>query len=438
MANANPFHLAWFLQGSSIQAWGAPWTGNISEEWMSAELFVDIARMIERAGFDYMLIEDSIYVGENWQNSREIFLKNGMSIPRQEPTVVASLMAQGTKHLGIVPTLSTFAYHPYLVARIVGTLDQVSGGRGGWNMVTGSSDFSAMNFGLDALPPHDQRYEMAHEYIDVVTKLWDSWEPGAIVADRKSGVLIDPTKVHTIDYKGKYYASRGPLNSGPAPQGRPVIAQAGGSGPGREIAAKWADTIVAAPKGVEAMKEYRDEVRRHMVRFGRDPDSCKILFLLAPIVASTREEAKMRAEQRRADAEANIDIRLAQFGWTTNLDLSSFDLDAPIGELTTNGHQSSLTTFLKRATGKTLREAMVDYSTSGGSLNFVGTPDDVASMMEDAMKEVGGDGFLFYLGDVSRHSVAEITDGLIPVLQQRGLTRKGFGSAHFRDNLLEF
>jgi alkanesulfonate monooxygenase SsuD/methylene tetrahydromethanopterin reductase-like flavin-dependent oxidoreductase (luciferase family) len=135
MAGNNLFHLAWFLQGSSIQAWGAPWTGNISEEWMSADMFVDLARAIERAGFDYLLIEDSIYVGQNWQNSRDIFLKNGMSIPRQEPTVVATLMAQATKHLGIVPTLSTFAYHPYLVARIVGTLDQVSAGRGGWNMV---------------------------------------------------------------------------------------------------------------------------------------------------------------------------------------------------------------------------------------------------------------------------------------------------------------
>ena len=438
MAGAKPFHLAWFLQGSSIQAWGSPWTGNISEEWMSAEMFVDVARMIERAGFDYMLIEDSIYVGENWQNSRDIFLKNGMSIPRQEPTVVASLMAKGTKHLGIVPTLSTFAYHPYLVARIVGTLDQISGGRGGWNMVTGSSDFSAMNFGMDALPQHDQRYEMAHEYIDVVTKLWDSWEPGAIVADRKTGVLIDPTKVHTIDHKGKYYASRGPLNSGPAPQGRPVIAQAGGSGPGREIAAKWADTIVAAPKGIEAMKEYRNDVRNHMVRFGRNPDHCKILFLVAPIVANTMEEAQIRVDRRKAEAEEGIDIRLAQFGWTTNLDLSGFDLDAPIGELTTNGHQSSLTTFLKRATGKTLREAMVDYSTSGGSLNLWGTPDSVAAQMDEIMQEVGGDGFLIYLGDVSRRSVAEITDGLVPALQQRGLTRTGFDSPHSRDNLLAF
>src|ERR1700712_931776 len=186
--SADHFHLAWFLQGSSIQAWGEPWTGNISEEWGSAELFLDLARNIERAGFDYLLLEDSIYIGQNWLDSRDIFLKNGMSVPRQEPTVIASLMAAATTRLGIVPTLSTFAYHPYLTARIVGTLDQVSAGRGGWNMVTGSSDLSGQNFGLDHLPDHDTRYEMAAEYIDVVTKLWESWEPNAIVSDHKSGV----------------------------------------------------------------------------------------------------------------------------------------------------------------------------------------------------------------------------------------------------------
>jgi FMN-dependent oxidoreductase (nitrilotriacetate monooxygenase family) len=435
---ANPFHLAWFLQGSSIQAWRAPWTGNISEEWMSAELFLDLARAIERAGMDYLLIEDSIYVGQNWQNSRDIFLRNGMSIPRQEPSVVASLMAAVTKHLGIVPTLSTFAYHPYLTARIVGTLDQVSGGRGGWNMVTGSSDFSAQNFGMDKLPPHDVRYEMAHEYIDIVTKLWDSWDPDAIVADRDSGVLIDPDKVHTIDYEGRYYRSRGPLNSGPCPQGRPVIAQAGGSGPGRAIAARWADTIVAHPKGVEAMKEYRTDIRARMASFGRDPDSCKVFFMLTPIVAQSREEAKIRADRRRADAVKNIDVRLAQMGWTTNIDFSGHDLDAPVAELTTNGHQSSLANFLRRAGGKTLREAIIGYSTSGGSVDLVGTPDDVAAKMGEVMEEVGGDGFLFSLGDVSRKSVAEITDGLIPALQQRGLTRKAFSGRHLRENLLEF
>src|SRR3984957_10627493 len=213
-----------------------------------------------------------------------MFLKNGMSVPRQEPSVVASLMMAATSRLGIVPTLSTFAYHPYLTARIIGTLDQISGGRAGWNMVTGSSDFSAQNFGLDKLPEHDTRYEMAAEYIDIVTKLWDSWDPGAIVADRQSGVLIDPEKVHTIDHVGRYYKSRGPLTSGPTPQGRPVIAQAGGSAKGRSIAARYADTIVAHPKGVDAMKQYRNDITTHMKAFGRDPSSCKVLFMAYPIL----------------------------------------------------------------------------------------------------------------------------------------------------------
>ena len=436
--SANPFHLAWFLQGSSIQAWGEQWSGNISEEWMSADMFLDLARSIERACFDYLLIEDSIYIGQNWQNSRDMFLNNGMSVPRQEPTVVASLMAAATSRLGIVPTLSTFAYHPYLTARIVGTLDQVSGGRAGWNMVTGSSDYSGQNFGLDKLPEHDTRYEMAAEYIDVVTRLWDSWEPGAIVADRKTGVLIDASKVHTIDFKGEHYASRGPLNSGPCPQRRPVIAQAGGSAKGRETAARYADTVVAHPKGMQAMKDYRQDVRMRMRAAGRDPDSCKVLFMATPVLANTDEEAQARAAQRGVADTEEVNRRLAQMGWTTNIDFSGYDLDAPVGELTTNGHQSSLANFLKKAGGRTLREAILAYTSHGGSVDLVGTPETVAAQMDEAMQEVGGDGFLLVLPNVSRKTVVEVTDGLVPALQQRGLVRRSYAHAQFRDNLLEF
>ena len=153
-------------------------------------------------------------------------------------------------------------------------------------MVTGSSDLSAQNFGLDRLPPHDQRYDMADEYVEIVTRLWDSWEPGAIVADRDSGVLIDPARVHTIDYEGRYYRSRGPLNSGPCPQGRPIIAQAGGSDRGRTFAARHADTIVAHPKGIEAMKQYRADITSKLRSFGRDPNSCKVFYLIAPLIAA--------------------------------------------------------------------------------------------------------------------------------------------------------
>jgi FMN-dependent oxidoreductase (nitrilotriacetate monooxygenase family) len=435
---ADRFHLAWFLQGSSIQSWGEPWTGNISEEWMTADLFLDLARNIERAGFDYLLLEDSIYIGQNWENSREIFLKNGMSVPRQEPSIVAALMAAVTTRLGIVPTLSTFAYHPYLVARIVGTLDQVSSGRGGWNMVTGSSDYSAQNFGLDRLPEHDSRYDMAEEFIAIVTQLWGSWDPGAIVADRKSGVLIDHTKVHTIDFEGQYYRSRGPLNSGPCPQGRPVIAQAGGSPRGKKFAAQHADTIVAHVKGVDAMKAYRQDVHANMRECGRDPATCKLLFLINPILADTADEAQEKSRQRVVQAGQSLDVRLAQLGWITNIDFSGHDLDAPVGELTTNGHQQSLAQFLRKAGKRTLREAITDYTTRGASVDLVGTPDQVAGQMAEVMEEVGGDGFLFTQGNMSRRTIAEVTDGLVPALQQRGLVRTAYGQKEFRDNLLEF
>jgi FMN-dependent oxidoreductase (nitrilotriacetate monooxygenase family) len=435
---ADRFHLAWFLQGSSIQAWNEPWTANISEEWMTADLFLDLARGIERACFDYLLLEDSIYIGQNWQNSREIFLKNGMSVPRQEPSIVAALMAAATTRLGIVPTLSTFAYHPYLVARIVGTLDQVSSGRGGWNMVTGSSDYSAQNFGLDRLPEHDSRYDMAEEFIEIVTRLWGSWEPGAIVADRKTGVLIDHTKVHTIDFEGAYYRSRGPLNSGPCPQGRPVIAQAGGSPRGKRFAAKHADTIVAHVKGVDAMKTYRQEVHANMRDCGRDPASCKLLYLINPILAETADEAQEKSRQRVVQAGQSLDMRLAQLGWITNIDFSGHDLDAPVGELSTNGHQQSLAQFLRKAGKRTLREAITDYTTRGASVDLVGTPDQVAGQMAEVMEEVGGDGFLFTQGNMSRRTIAEVTDGLVPALQQRGLVRSAYGQKQFRDNLLEF
>ena len=226
---ARKFHLGWFLQGSSAQAWGEPWSGNIGTEWMVPDFFIEMTKNLERACFDYVLLEDSSYVGESYGGSREIYLHHGLSTPRQDPSIVAALLARETKRIGIVTTLGTFAYPPYLLARQIASLDQISSGRIGWNAVTGSSDFAARNFGLDGMPPHDERYDIADEYMEVVRKLWGSWEPGAIVANRETGVLVDHTKVHAIDHQGTYFKVRGPLNSGPCAQGQPVIAQAGGS-----------------------------------------------------------------------------------------------------------------------------------------------------------------------------------------------------------------
>jgi FMN-dependent oxidoreductase (nitrilotriacetate monooxygenase family) len=306
-----PFHLAWFLQGSSAQAWGEPWTGLVGTSWMVPELFTDLARVLERACFDYVLIEDSSYIGESYGASTAIYLENAIAVPRQDPSVIASLMTTVTSRIGIVPTFGTYAYHPYLLARLVATLDQVSSGRIGWNAVTGSSDYAAMNFGLPGMPEHDLRYDIADEYMAAVRALWASWEPGAVIADRESGVLIDPAKVHHANFDGTWFRTRGPLNSGPCPQGQPVIAQAGGSPRGRAFAARHADTIVAHGKGIDGMKAYRDDVRRHMTAQGRDPDSCKVLFMIAPILGETEELAQEHKQLRAARAAAQIAQRLA-------------------------------------------------------------------------------------------------------------------------------
>ncbi len=435
---ARPFHLAWFLQGSSAQAWGEPWTGHIGTNWMVPELFLDMARCLERACFDYILLEDSSYVGESYKASTALYLKHGIAVPRQDPSVVAALMTTVTSRIGIVPTFGTFAYPPYLLARLVATLDQVSQGRIGWNVVTGSSDFAAMNFGMKGMPEHDLRYEMADEYMQVVQALWHSWEPGAIVADRQSGILVDPAKVHAVNHEGQFYTTRGPLNSGPCPQGQPVIAQAGGSVRGRRFAAQHADTIVAHTKGIAAMKAYRDDVRRHMAACGRDPDDCKVLFMVAPIIARTEAEAEERRHPRIERARQQLPQRLAFLGKITNIDFGQFDLDQPLGSLKTNGHQQTLDEFTARAPGKTLRELMEDYNTTALSVELIGTPEAVALQMAEAMEEVGGDGFLFSLSDVSRRALAEVEDGLVPVLQSRGLTRASYAHAQFRDNLREF
>ena len=437
-----PFHLSYFLQNSSVHAWGSPFTGTIGQDWMTLDFFKDLVAGLERACFDYLLIEDSTFIGENWQNSRDIFLQNAISTPRQEPSVVASILASHTKRLGIVPTLSTFAYHPYLVARIIGTLDQISGGRAGWNVVTGWADLAAQNFGLDAMAEHDKRYEIAEEHVEIVKRLWGSWEPGAQIggleAGQQTGALFDPSKVHSIDYKGQYYASRGPLNSGPTVQSRPVIAQAGGSKAGIAFAARHADTIVAMPFGADQMKAYRDSVRAQMVATGRNPDECKVLFLVSPIVEETDEQAKWKSEYRRIEAAQTIDQRLARLGWTMNIDFSVFDLDKPIGELSTNGTETTLKQFLQRTGASTLREGILDYATKGYGADLMGSPETVADQMAEIMETAGGDGFLITLNDLTRRQLAGITEGLVPALQRRGLVRKSYEFDQLHDNLMAF
>ncbi|WP_328773793.1 NtaA/DmoA family FMN-dependent monooxygenase [Streptomyces sp. NBC_00286] len=439
---AKKFHLGWFMNGYRVHGWRDQWIGTHKSEGMLPDFYVDMARSLERACFDYFILEDSSFVPDAWQGKHDFYLENAYAVPKFDPSVLASILTQNTSRLGIVATLAITEYPPYLLARLVSTMDHVSRGRAGWNMVTASSDRAAQNYGHDAQPDHDVRYDMAEEFAELVVKLWDSWEPGSMVVDQ-DGVFADPAKVHPVDFQGKFYKSRGPINSARSPQGKSVIVQAGGSAKGRAFASKYADSIIASATTVEQMKEYRDDVRARAEAHGRDPDSVKVLFLVSPLLGETHQAAVDRRQQAQAEAAANPVTRLAGMGYATDIDFSVFDLDTPIkdlaSQLVTNGHQSSLQQFVAQNRERTLREVAMQSSTSAGQrVELLGTPSEVADQMGDVMATVGGDGFLLTQDVLTRRSISEVCDGLVPELQKRGLTRTSYSYEMFRDNLLEF
>jgi FMN-dependent oxidoreductase (nitrilotriacetate monooxygenase family) len=430
------FHMGWFVgRGYSVHAWKQPWSGTIGTDYMRPDLYIDLVRAMERACFDYVMIEDGSFVPDAYTGSPEWYLHNAYTVPKHDPMPLVPLLAQATRRLGIVATMTTGFYPPYLAARLGATLDHLTQGRVGLNLVTAHNDRTAQNFGLERHHEHDLRYEIADEWIQVVDKLWQSWEPDAVVADPESGMYADFRKVHPIDFAGKYFKSRGPLNMPPGPQRRPVICQAGLSPAGRAFAAKYSDTIVAVARGVAAAKRYRDDVRNRMVGHGRNPDDCKVLFSASIVLGETVAEAT--AKKARADAAlvSNLEPRLAFLSFLSGLDFSKLPLDEPLEAVKTNASRG-LTLLLTSGTGKsTLREMLTDPASGG--IDFVGTPDSVAAEMGEAAEEMGGDGFMITEG-VTRRAISEITDGLAPALRRRGLIRTGYPHKLFRDNLLAF
>ncbi len=430
-----PFHLGWFT-AFGPSAWNEP-LGCDPDPW-TGELHLDLARALERACFDYMLIEDTLSIPENYGGDKTAYLKHGLMAPKHDPAPLVAILSTATSRLGLVSTLSTMAYPPFMLARLAATLDHFSRGRFGWNIVTGTEDAAARNFGLPGLPPRALRYDMADEYVELCDRLFASWEPDAVVRDRERGIYADASKVHPVNFEGKWFRCEGPLNTVPCPQGRPAYIQAGGSQRGRQFAAKHADSIIATANGAAGMKRFRDDVRAHAVAQGRDPDTIKILFLVTPIVAETMEEARTYYE-RVVGSEEFIERSLVLFSSFIDIDFAKYDLDQPLPPLTTNAEQGALDKFCQPGSGKTLRQLVRDGGMSS-SLELVGTPDHVAGLMGEAMEEVGGDGFLITTPhhQLSRRFIATVTEGLVPALQRRGLTRTRYTKTTLRETLLEF
>jgi FMN-dependent oxidoreductase (nitrilotriacetate monooxygenase family) len=429
-----PFHLAWFIsKGYGPKAWRLPWGGPDPAKWVKPDLLVALAQALERACFDYVMIEDSSNIPYTYKNSHDTYLRYAVDSPKLDPSVLAPFMIQATSRIGIITTLSTTEYHPFMLARLTNALDHVSDGRSGWNLVTGSNDGGAQNYGLERQYPHDERYEMADEYVELVRQLWDSWDADAMVIDQDQEIFADPTKVRPVHFEGKYFRSRGPLSAPRSPQGHPVICQAGGSARGRTFAARWAETIITSAGSVAAMKEFRDDVRAQAKGFGRDPDRIKILYLVAPIVDEFQESANARKQARIAEADAHQEFYLAHMSRLTGIDFSKYDLDKPLPVLTSNGHQTIAAAY----TGRTPRE-IIQAGRSLRDVDLVGTPDVVARQMSDIIDEVGGDGFLITDPELTRRYIAEIVDGLVPALRKLGVVRRHYEHVMLRDNLLAF
>jgi FMN-dependent oxidoreductase (nitrilotriacetate monooxygenase family) len=341
-----------------------------------------------------------------------------------------------TKRLGLVATASTTYSEPYNLARSFASLDHISGGRAGWNVVTSSSEDAAANFGRDRPVPHDLRYEMAAEFVDVVQGLWDSWEDGARIADRESGVYLDRSKVHALDHKGRFYSVRGPMNCSRGPQGHPVIVQAGSSSSGQQFAARFAEVIFTVQHDIEEARTFYRSVKAQVAALGRSPESCKILPGMFPVVGRTEDEARtaLAGLMQFVDSTSAMKTMSERFGH----DMSQYPLDGPVpdlplSDLRVQGYAKVLIAMARRQNYK-LRDLYNNMAVARGYIVACGTPRQVVDMMEEWFSTGAADGFMV----TPSHFPAAFSDFVelvVPELRRRGLFREDYTGTTLRDHL---
>ncbi|MFF2158074.1 LLM class flavin-dependent oxidoreductase [Paenibacillus chitinolyticus] len=389
------------------------------------ELYKKWVRKAEAGKFDLIFIADGLYINEK---SIPHFLN------RFEPITILSALAAVSTHIGLVGTLSTSYSEPFTVARQFGSLDVISGGRAGWNVVTSPLEGSALNYGKSH-PEHDLRYKIAEEYLDVTKGLWDSWEDDAFVRDKESGVFFDPGKLHTLNHQGEFFSVRGPLNIARSRQGQPVIFQAGSSEVGKNYAAKVADAIFTGQENLEDAVRFYKEVKERAVSHGRSPDDVLIFPGIGPIIGSTEEEAE-RKYQEVADL-VTIETALDYLGrFFEHHDFSQYPLDEPfpdLGDLGKNSFQSGTDKIKEEAKEKnlTLRQVALQAATPKG--HFVGTPEKVADLIQEYFEAGAVDGFM--LSAAVPSGLEDFVDHVVPILQQRGIFRTEYESDTLRGNL---
>ncbi|WP_260928494.1 LLM class flavin-dependent oxidoreductase [Novosphingobium sp. 9] len=352
-----------------------------------------------------------------------------------EPTTLLAALSVVTQNIGLVATVSTTFNEPYSIARRFASLDHISGGRIGWNVVTSTGDIEARNFGFDAIMGHDRRYERAEEFVNVVRNLWDSWEDDAIVRDASAGRYFDPAKVHQLDHDGEFFRVAGPLNVGRPPQGHPIIVQAGGSPSGRALAARTADMIFTAQNSISGAQDFYADMKARAALFGRDPGTLLVIPSVQFILAGTEEAAARKKEELLElipDALAFQTLQL-QLG----ADLSHCSLDDKLPEVAqTEGGQWVQEQIVRMAREEdlTIRELAKRVVVARASLAMAGTPEQVADFCQDWFLQKGADGFSITPNYLPAN-LDDFVDEVVPILQRRGLFRTDYEGETLRDNL---
>jgi FMN-dependent oxidoreductase (nitrilotriacetate monooxygenase family) len=388
------------------------------------------AQRLEEAKFDAFFMADHLAV----LNMPVEALKRSHTVTSFDPLTLLPVLATVTERLGLIATASTTFDEPYHIARRFASLDHISGGRAGWNIVTTANPDAALNFGYDSQMDHDARYVRAREFYDVVTGLWDSFADDAFLRDVESGLYFDPDKMHVLDHRGPSLNVRGPLNIARPVQGWPVIVQAGASEPGRQLAAETAEVIFGAESTLEAGKNFYADIKRRMRAMGRDPDALKILPAAFVVVGDTVEEA--RAHRAHLDSLVHYESAIHSLNGMLGHDVSGYDPDGPLPEIPeTNASKSARARVVEAARTKNLTIRQLAARVGGyAGLAFVGTPRTIADEMEQWLAQEGSDGFNVMFPWLPG-GLDDFVDRVVPELQSRGLFRRDYEGTTLRDHL---
>ncbi len=431
MSGQRQLHLGAFMRPTTIHTGAWRYPGAFPDANFNFGHLKRFAQTLERAKFDAFFMADHLAV----LNMPLDALKHSHTVTSFEPFTLLSALAVVTEHLGLIATGSTTFDAPYHVARRFASLDHLSGGRAGWNIVTTSNPDAALNFGMDDHMEHDERYRRAREFYDVVTGLWDSWADDAFVRDAESGLFFDPDKLHVLNHKGGYLSVRGPLNIARPVQGWPLIVQAGASDSGRQLAAETAEAVFTPPSNIAAGREFYADVKSRMEKAGRAREHMKIMPACFVVVGDTAEEA--RAKRAKLDSLVYYDNAIASLSIALGHDASRFDPDKPLPAdiPESNASRSARQRVIEMAEREKLTVRQLAQRLGGYSgLAMVGTAQSIADEMEEWLYTGASDGFTIMFPYLPG-GLDDFADRVVPELQRRGLFRREYDGKTLRENL---